>query len=922
MKDVYRMLFPKTLGIAAVVAVMAMFAMPAQAQQCQFHMDLYDSFGDGWNGGSLTVKVNNVNVLTNVTLGSGSGPVRYSFLADVNDVITTVFTPGGWPEECYYRLRDGNDNIILTSGPVSGGPPNINYTVVQSACVAPPVVSGCTYTIRMWDSYGDGWNGCYLQVYIDGVLEHNNITISSGSGPVDYTFNVENGQEIKLTFVIGSWEEECSFRVYDPRNNEIYSDGLNNTVPKAKNTVIGYGACTFDIMMVDAVLGYAEDHWARREMPDLNIVHATVADLEHSRPPYLKAVYKLGSMPVDSTDGVAEAFDVKWVDSLANLTFQQGITGLMPGPSPNLYVRVFVPEDLDLDNSNDGAMCQTVEVFDYKVKGFEDFATWTSPNLGISEMNNMGWTTADLDGGEVWQSTDIVGPVLLFHPGPATDDWLFMPAAMLDAAASYRLDGEIFASASNTTIELAYGMAANPSAMTVFATLSNITINSPTQFGPLTTGYAPYFNTPPVAGNYYIGIHIRSGGVAMSWLKLDENPSPPPKIGYGYPGADISEFEDGQGAAINLMAVYKQPGKINKTFEVATTTDIYGINGDFLWDVETDTPWITLTKETPDQTLQGWNFTPERPRQFQTFTMSINPAGLAPGLHTGTLRFYGTLFNDDFPPPDQGLVATNEIYEVTVNLRVVTTGTKNGPKSMEATMGPLVPGPIYNFVDPNTQTPIATVEVTGGSIDQLLIRVFPNQLPNNIARKMYVMRYWQLEHTSGGPWTANVTFPYADQEAAMVFDRLQLRGIRQDPVNGPWEDPIMGTTSVSDPANNSVTVNDLNEMNSLGNIALAHPYTIIVKDSRGLPETFGMKQNYPNPFNPNTTISYDVAEERHVRIAVYNSLGSEVAVLVDGLHAAGRYMARVEASALATDTYIYRMTSGDFVQTRRMTLSK
>lgn len=920
MKDVYRKMFPKTLGFAALVAIMALFATPTQAQQCQFHIDLYDTWGDGWDVGSLTVKVNNVNVLTNIQ-GSGYGPTRFSFTADVSDVITTVYTSSFWPEENYYKLLDGNNSVILTSGPTNSGPPNISYTVVQSACVAPPVVTGCTYTIRMWDDFGDGWNGGYLQVYIDGILAHNNITMS-GSGPVDFKFNAENGEEMKLTFVPGGWAYECEYRVYDPRNNEIFNDGLNGTTPSAKNTVIGFGACTFDVMTTKAVLGYAENHWATREMPDLNIIHATVADLEGSKPPYLKAVYKVGSMPADSTDGVAQAFDIVWVDSLANLTFKQGLTGLMPGPSPNVYVRVFVPEDLDLDNTNDGMMCQTVPVFDYKVKGFENFATWEAPNLGISAMNNMGWSTMDLDGGEFWQSLDYYGNILLFHPGPASDDWIFMPSATLEEAASYRLQGEVFASASNTTLELAYGMSADPAAMTVFATFSNITVSSPTSFAALASGYAPYFNTPPVAGQYYIGMRLRSGGIAISWVKLDENPSPPPKIGYGYPGSDISEFIDDEGATINLMAVYKQPGKINKTYEVATTTDIYGVMGDFLWDVETDTPWITLTKETPDPTLQGWNFTPERPRQFQTFTMTVNPAGLAPGLHTGTLRFYGTLFNDDFPPPDQGLVATNEIYEVTVNLRIVTTGTKNGPKSMEASMGPLVPGPVYNFVDPNTQAPIATVEVTGGSIDRLLIRVFPNQLPNNIARKMYVMRYWQLEHTSSGPWTANVTFPYADQEAAMVFDRMQLRGIRQDPANGPWEDPIMGTTSVSDPANNAVTVFDLNEMNSIGNIALAHPYTIIVKDSRGIPQSFGMKQNYPNPFNPNTTISYDVAVERHVRIAVYNSLGTEVAVLVDETLPAGSYTTNFDATGLATGTYLYRMTSGDFVQTRRMTLSK
>ena len=83
---------------------------------------------------------------------------------------------------------------------------------------------------------------------------------------------------------------------------------------------------------------------------------------------------------------------------------------------------------------------------------------------------------------------------------------------------------------------------------------------------------------------------------------------------------------------------YKQPGVVNKTFEVATTTDIYGFMGDFLWDVETTTPWITLTKQNPEPTLQGYNFTPPRPRQFQTFTLTVNPAGIVRLNNKGSLR--------------------------------------------------------------------------------------------------------------------------------------------------------------------------------------------------------------------------------------------------------------------------------------------
>ncbi|MDT8325279.1 MAG: T9SS type A sorting domain-containing protein, partial [Bacteroidota bacterium] len=108
-----------------------------------------------------------------------------------------------------------------------------------------------------------------------------------------------------------------------------------------------------------------------------------------------------------------------------------------------------------------------------------------------------------------------------------------------------------------------------------------------------------------------------------------------------------------------------------------------------------------------------------------------------------------------------------------------------------------------------------------------------------------------------------------------------------------------------------------------GNIALAHSYFILTKnDQQVIPQAFGLEQNYPNPFNPSTAIVYNVSEERHVRLAVYNSLGAEVAVLVDDIKAAGQYTVDFDASDLTSGTYIYRMTAGDFVQTKRMTLSK
>jgi hypothetical protein len=87
-----------------------------------------------------------------------------------------------------------------------------------------------------------------------------------------------------------------------------------------------------------------------------------------------------------------------------------------------------------------------------------------------------------------------------------------------------------------------------------------------------------------------------------------------------------------------------------------------------------------------------------------------------------------------------------------------------------------------------------------------------------------------------------------------------------------------------------------------------------------VPASYALMQNYPNPFNPLTTIVYELPEPAHVRIAVYDSAGEEVAVLVDGGVAAGRKSVDFNGFNLASGVYFYRMTAGSFSESKRMVL--
>ena len=86
------------------------------------------------------------------------------------------------------------------------------------------------------------------------------------------------------------------------------------------------------------------------------------------------------------------------------------------------------------------------------------------------------------------------------------------------------------------------------------------------------------------------------------------------------------------------------------------------------------------------------------------------------------------------------------------------------------------------------------------------------------------------------------------------------------------------------------------------------------------PTSFAVRQNYPNPFNPSTTIKYDLPQRAHVVLTVFNMLGQTVTTLLDEVVDAGYHEAQFDASALASGVYLYRLTAGDFIQTRKLIL--
>ncbi len=88
------------------------------------------------------------------------------------------------------------------------------------------------------------------------------------------------------------------------------------------------------------------------------------------------------------------------------------------------------------------------------------------------------------------------------------------------------------------------------------------------------------------------------------------------------------------------------------------------------------------------------------------------------------------------------------------------------------------------------------------------------------------------------------------------------------------------------------------------------------------PSKFELKQNYPNPFNPSTNISFSIPEPGLVTLRVYSILGAEVAELLDELKEAGNYEINFSAANLPTGIYIAKLSTGNNIQTIKMSLLK
>lgn len=95
-----------------------------------------------------------------------------------------------------------------------------------------------------------------------------------------------------------------------------------------------------------------------------------------------------------------------------------------------------------------------------------------------------------------------------------------------------------------------------------------------------------------------------------------------------------------------------------------------------------------------------------------------------------------------------------------------------------------------------------------------------------------------------------------------------------------------------------------------------------IGNNQNILKDYHLAQNYPNPFNPSTTIEYNLIKSGLVSLKVYDVIGREVATLVNEVQTAGVKSLQFDASSLPSGIYIYKISAGDFSDTKKMILVK
>lgn len=193
-----------------------MGTMHIQAQ-CTYTLTLEDSWGDGWNGNTMDVYLNGVTTSYGTTFTSGSTEI-HQINAALGDSVAFIWQGGGsFSSECSFKVEDSGGALLHQS--LTGTSMTPGAVEFGTSCQAPT----CDWQLTLIDSYGDGWNGNSVDVYLNGVTTSYGSSFTTGYAfPV--TLSISTGDSLAVIWQGGgSFGSECSYEIADNNGGVVYT---------------------------------------------------------------------------------------------------------------------------------------------------------------------------------------------------------------------------------------------------------------------------------------------------------------------------------------------------------------------------------------------------------------------------------------------------------------------------------------------------------------------------------------------------------------------------------------------------------------------------------------------------------------------------------------------------------------------------
>ncbi len=205
-------------SIYILTLVSAMTFTNNATAQCGVTIQMNDSYGDGWNGGFLEIFFDGISQGTYSAAGTGS---TANLSIPAGQTMTVNYTSGSWEGENTYTISIGG-SVVFSDGTNPSTGLVYNYDC-PSGGGGGGSGSNCDVVIQMNDSWGDGWNGGFLEIFFDGVSQGTYSAAGTGSTA---NLSIPSGQTMTVNYTSGSWEGENTYTISIGGTLE-FSDGTN-----------------------------------------------------------------------------------------------------------------------------------------------------------------------------------------------------------------------------------------------------------------------------------------------------------------------------------------------------------------------------------------------------------------------------------------------------------------------------------------------------------------------------------------------------------------------------------------------------------------------------------------------------------------------------------------------------------------------